>query len=314
MMRARVGAAALLSVCALGFARDAGAQQRRRASGSGYSARIDTSFAFDKSGSLTLNATNGDIIVTGWSRDVVHVRAVSDDDNIRLEASSSRALLEVAGSRRGSDTRFEVSVPFGVRVMAHSQSGDITIRATRGQVEAHAQNGDIRVDDVTTRLDISTLSGEITAGTITGDIAVSTMSGEVHLTDVRGNVDVGTVSGDIDLRGVTAKIVRAKTTSGEVTYDGTIDPAGRYELSTHSGDIGLHIPREANAQLTVSTWSGSIDSQFPITLKPGEHDIGVAKSKRYTFEIGGGAARITAETFSGDINISSNGRGAPERR
>ena len=136
------------------------------------------------------------------------------------------------------------------------------------------------------------------------------MSGEVRLTDVRGNVDVGTVSGDIDLRGVTAKIVRAKTTSGDVTYDG-IDRSGRpLRAVTHSGDIGLHIPRDANAQLTVSTWSGSIDSQFPITLKPGEHGISVARSKRFTFEIGGGAARITADTFSGDITISSNGRGA----
>jgi DUF4097 and DUF4098 domain-containing protein YvlB len=315
MIKGRVAAAAMVTAFALGVVHDAGAQQqRRRVSGSGYSARIDTTFSFDKNGSVTLNAANGDIVVNGWSRDVMHVRAVSDDDNIRLDASSSRALLEVAGSRRGSDTRFEVSVPYGVRIVAHSQTGDITIRATRGQVEAHAQNGDIRVEDVTTRLDVTTLSGEITGSGITGDVAVSTMSGEVHFTDVRGNVDVGTVSGDIDLRGVTAKSVRAKTTSGEVTYDGTIDPAGRYELSTHSGSIGLHIPRDANAQLTVSTWSGSIDSQFPITLKPGDHSISVSRSKRFTFEIGGGAARVSADTFSGDISISSNGRGAPERR
>ena len=44
--------------------------------------------------------------------------------------------------------------------------------------------------------------------------------------------------------------------------------------------------------------------EFPITLKPGEHGIGSPNAKRFTFEIGGGAARITAETFSGDITIS----------
>lgn len=302
-----------LALFALAAARDASAQRRRTTGNSGYSARVDTTFSFDKNGSVTLNASNGDIVVTGWSRDQVHVRAVSDDDNIRLEASSSRLTLEVAGSRRGSDTRFEVSVPYGVRVTAHSQTGDVTIRGTRGQVEAHAQSGDIHLDDVTTRLDVNTLSGDITAGNVSGDVAISTLSGEVRLTDVRGNVDVGTVSGDIGLRGITAKTVRAKTTSGGVTYDGTIDAAGRYELSTHSGDIAMHIPREANAQLTVSTWSGSIDSQFPIVLKPGDHSISVAKTKRYTFEIGGGAARITADTFSGDITITSNGRGATTR-
>jgi DUF4097 and DUF4098 domain-containing protein YvlB len=103
--------------------------------------------------------------------------------------------------------------------------------------------------------------------------------------------------------------VRAKTTSGGILYDGTIDAAGRYELSSHSGDLKLRVPRDASAQLTVSTWSGAIDSDFPITLKPGEHGIGVTRSKRFVFAIGGGGARITAETFSGDITIASNGRG-----
>ena len=97
------------------------------------------------------------------------------------------------------------------------------------------------------------------------------------------------------------------------SFDGVIDPAGRYELGTHSGDVRLHIQRDASAQLTVSTWNGAIDSQFPITLKPGEHGIGAATAKRITFDIGGGAARITAETFSGDITITSNGRGANAR-
>ena len=123
------------------------------------------------------------------------------------------------------------------------------------------------------------------------------------------------MSGDIDLRGVTAKLVRAKTTSGDVTYDGTIDPAGRYELGSHSGDIRLHIPRDASAQLTVSTWNGGVDSEFPDHAQAGRaQHRRRATAKRFTFEIGGGAARITAETFSGDITISSNGRGASERR
>lgn len=290
---------------------DAGAQRRRNTD---YASRIDTTFAFDKNGSVTVSAASGNIVITGWSRDQVHVRAVSDDDNIRMDASSSRMTLEAGSSRRGSDTRFEVSVPLGVRVVATSRSGDISIRGTHGQVEARAQSGDIDIDDVTMRLDANTLSGDLTASNISADVQITTISGGVRLTDVRGSVEVGTVSGDVDLRGVSAKLVRAKTTSGDVTFEGAIDGAGRYEFGAHSGDIRLRIPRETSAQLTVSTWSGGINSEFPITLKPGEHGIGAATTKRFTFEIGGGAARITAETFSGDITITSNGRGASERR
>lgn len=288
-------------------------QQRRRFTDSGYESRIDTTFAFDKTGAVNLGAMHGDIIVSGWARNEIRIRAVSDDDNIRLSGSSSRVTLEVTGSRRSSDARFEVTVPHGARINATTHSGDVTVRGTRGPVEVHVQNGEIDVDDVMTRLDITSISGDVTARNIGGDVTVNSTNGEVHLTDVRGGVDVSTVSGDVELRGVVAKTVRAKTTSGDVRFDGSIDQTGRYELVSHSGDIGLRIPRDASAQLTVSTWSGSIDSEFPITLRPGEQSPFGARSKRFVFEIGGGGARIAVEAFSGDITIASSGRSGGER-
>lgn len=313
MLRDRAWLSMLMAVVAFTTAvtREAGAQRRRvsTANQSGYASRVDTTFAFNRSGSVNLTAHSGDIIVNGWAREEIHVRASSDDDNIRLTASSSRVTVDVAGNHRGGDTRFEVTVPYGVRVTTSSQSGDITVHGTRGQLEVHSNSGDVDIEDVTTRLDVNSLSGDVIGRGIAGDVAISALSGEVRLTDVRGSVDVGSVSGDIGLRGVAAKIVRAKTTSGGILFDGTIDPAGRYELTTHSGDVKLRVPRDASAQLTVATWNGTFDSDFPVTLKPGDQRISVSRSKRYVFEIGGGGARISAETFSGDITISSNGRG-----
>jgi DUF4097 and DUF4098 domain-containing protein YvlB len=308
----RAGLAIPLILGALAsLASPAGAQRTRLTSD--YRSRLDTTVAFDKNGSVTLTATNGDIIVTGWSRSEAQIRASSDNRDIRFDATSSRMSLELTGRSRGSDAKFEVTVPYGVRVVVRTQSGDIAVRGTRGEVDARSQNGDIDVEDVTQRLDINTLSGDIKARNVAGEIEVGTTSGTLRLSDARGNIEVGTISGDIDLRGITSKLVRAKTTSGDVTFDGGIDAAGRYELVTHSGDVRLHLPRESSAQLTVSTWNGGVNSDFPITLKPGEHGIGSSNAKRFTFSVGAGAARITAETFSGDITISSTGRGAVQR-
>jgi DUF4097 and DUF4098 domain-containing protein YvlB len=284
--------------------------QRRRVTD--YQSRIDTTFSFDRNGSVTVSATNGSINVVGWSRDQVHVRAGGGNENIRMDGSSSRMTLNITG-RRG-DGSIEVSVPIGVRVNASTHSGKVSVRGTRGPVEAHSDNGSVDVDDVTSRLDLSTFSGDLRASNINGDARIETISGGIRAEEIRGTIDASTVSGDIDLLGVTSKSVRAKTTSGEVTFDGLVDPNGRYDLSSHSGDIRLRVQRDASAQLSVSTWSGGVDSQFPITLKPGQQRIGTLNAKRFTFEIGNGAARITAETFSGDITISSNGRGANARR
>ena len=298
----RIAAATLLIAVA---AQGAGAQRIRRDLREGRS-RIDTTFAFEKNGSVTVIVPNGDIVINGTSGNQLHVRAESDNNDLRLDVTSSRVMIQTSNRNDG----VELSVPQGVRVIAQSRSGDVTIHGTHGEVEVHATNGDIHVDDVVGRLDVGSLSGDITVSNVVGDGEISTTGGDVEASNIRGNIGVGTVSGDIKLRGVTAKDVRGKTTSGDVTFDGLIDPTGRYEFATHSGDIGIHVQRDASAQLTVSTWNGSIDSEFPITLRPGGHSIGSESSKRFIFEIGGGAARVSAETFSGDITISANGHGA----
>lgn len=284
--------------------------QRRRVSD--YRSRVDTTFSFDRNGTVSLSSTNGSITVVGWSRDQVLVRTSAGSENIRIEGSSNRMTLNVNG-RRGEGS-IEVSVPIGVRVTASTHSGQVSVRGTRGPVEGHSDNGSVEVEDATSRVDLSTFSGHLQANDITGDAHLEAISGGIKVQDIRGTIDANTVSGDIDLIGVTSKSVRAKTTSGDVIFDGLVDSNGRYELSSHSGDIRLRVQRDASAQLSVSTWNGAIDSQFPITLKPGQQRIGTLNAKRFTFEIGGGAARIIAETFSGDITISSNGRGANTRR
>src|SRR5207237_9536266 len=150
---------------------------------------------------------------------------------------------------------------------------------------------------------LGSLYGNMTGHRINGNIDVSAVSGDVSLTDIKGDVEATSVSGDIDLRNVVARYVRAKSTSGDVTFDGTVASTGRNELGSHSGGVYLVIPQTTGALLTVSTYTGSIESDFPITLTPGEHGIG--STKRFTFQVGKGDARISAESFSGDVTIRS---------
>lgn len=298
----------LITAFLLGPALPAAAQDRSR--DEDYQSRIDTTFAFDKRGTVTLSLASGEIVVTAWNRDQVRVRARSERSEVRMDATSARLSLDLA-RRRGGDSRFEVTVPVGARVSARATNGDISITGTRGGVEANTQSGDVMVQDVGEMVDLGSLSGDITARGLVGNIDVRAVSGDVSLESVRGDVEATSVSGSIDLGDVVAKYVRAKSTSGDVTFDGAIDPAGRYEIASHSGSVYLTLPQTTGALVTVSTYTGSIDSDFDITLKPGEHGIGT--SKRFTFDIGKGDARISAESFSGDITIRSKGRRPTER-
>lgn len=284
------------------------AQQTRR--DEPFEGRVDTTLAFDRRGTVALTLGGGEIIVTAWDRQQVRVRARSERSAIRMDATSGRLSLDVVRNR-GGETTFEVTVPMGVHVNARATGGDINITGTKGIVEAVTQNGDILVDDAAERIELRSFSGDITGRNLVGSVEVNSLNGDIDLSTVRGDVDATGVSSDIDLRNVTARYVRAKSTSGDISFDGAVDNTGRYELGSHSGSVHLTVPQNTGALLTVSTYNGSIESDFPITLKPGEHGIG--QTRRYTFEIGKGDARISAESFSGDITIRSKTRPTTDR-
>jgi DUF4097 and DUF4098 domain-containing protein YvlB len=264
---------------------------------------LDTVVAFDAKGSVSVSCPGGAVIVTGAEKNEIRVRARTENGAIRFSSNGMRATLEPASGRGCSDGHFEMTVPVGTKVVATSWSGSVSVRGIHGDVEAHAQSGDIQIRDAGARLDVEALSGDVVVTGVKGETRITTVSGSVELTGARGDMEVESVSGDIDLRDVVAKQVRTHTTSGDVSFTGQIIDGGRYEFNTHSGEIVLALPNEIGAELSVSTFNGGIESDFPITLKAGEHGIGASQAKRLNFTVGRGTARISAETFSGDITL-----------
>ena len=95
-----------------------------------------------------------------------------------------------------------------------------------------------------------------------------------------------------------------------MTYTGSVGPSGRYSFETHSGTVHLNLPASVGAVFSVETFSGDIDSDFPVTMQPGQ---GRTSQDRFEFTIGDGKARISAETFSGKIIINRVGNATNRR-
>jgi DUF4097 and DUF4098 domain-containing protein YvlB len=286
------------------------AQGRRHRGEDEYRTQIDTTLSLTRGGSVDLSLISGEITVSGSSRSDVRVKAYSEHGLLELDASPSRIALSVH-SERGSigDTRYDVQVPVGTRVLTRSVSGDISVRDVKGEVEAHSVSGEIQIAQASNRVGFQSVSGNVTASRIDGSLRGNVVSGDLTVDGVAGEVDVETVSGTVALRGVRSKFVRAETVSGDVEYSGNADADGRYEFHSHSGDLRLTLPRDAGASFSTETFSGSVDCDCEMTLMPGEgtHD----RPRRIQFQIGKGGARFTAETFSGDIIIE---RGASRGR
>jgi len=293
----------LAAVAAIATAPAAACAQRDREP-----SRIDSTFAFEKGSWVDVSVASGEIVITGWARPEAKVHASTERGWIDAQLSSRRITLQTRSTRgRSGETHVEIMVPAGTRVQASSASGDIRITGTDGEVEAESASGSIEVVGATDQITVHTVSGDVQATKLRGRARLGTTSGTLEAKDITGEVTAGTVSGDVTLENVKSSHVSAETVSGSVTYAGSIDPAGSYEFSTHSGDVRLEIPEGAAAGLSLETFSGHISSAFPITLQPGDISSSARRGKKTEFTIGKGGARITASTFSGDITIDKSG-------
>lgn len=270
--------------------------------------KIDTTFQFGPNGTVDLTQISGHVVVTASRGREARVFATTEYGYLRADFSGSRITLEVRSRRnRMGDSEFRLAVPVGTRVIARTVSGDVSVIGMKAAVEARTVSGAIHVEDAADRITIETVSGDLTASGLAGPVRAQSVSGDVKLTGLAGDLDVESVSGEVSLRDARSGNVRAETVSGGVEYRGTIDKSGRYEFKSHSGDIDLAIPDGTGASFTVSTFSGSVDSSIPMTLQPSDDARGNRRSKTMEFSVGGGGARITVRTFSGDVTISRAG-------
>jgi DUF4097 and DUF4098 domain-containing protein YvlB len=277
--------------------------------------RVDSTFAFGRNGWVDVSLSGGTVIINGWTRPEARVRGRAENGVIEAELINGRITIAVrpdrnARNRRIGDVSIEIDIPVGTRVMTSTASGDVRIRGTLAEVQANSASGDIEVVDAAERINVTTASGDIRVEKARGRTAVGTSSGDVELYDIAGPLQVRSVTSDLVLRAVESSDLRISTTSGDIAYEGTVDPKGTYEITAHSGDVQFAVPEGTGASLSLQTYNGDIHSNaYRMTLMPGQN-LRKTRGQRMEFDIGGGGARIRIETFSGDITI---GRGSPRR-
>jgi DUF4097 and DUF4098 domain-containing protein YvlB len=283
-----------------------------------YGESLDTTVTLDRQATVDLSLMSGRIDVVGGGGSQAHVRATSNSGDIRFDATGGRLRLSVDPGRRrcrddhrvncssgSGDARFEVTVPAGTRVLANSISGPITVRGAKGEIDVNSVSGSVIVVDAARKVKAASVSGNVDVSQVVGDLRASSVSGRVEVLDVNGDIETESVSGRISITGARSKYVRAGSVSGRITYAGTFDPSGTYEFKSHSGSLRLVLPADVGAQLRIETFSGSIDSDFPVTLQP--TSTGRSSTRNIEFKIGDGRSRIVAETFSGQIKIERGG-------
>ena len=261
--------------------------------------RTDTTFAAAGATELRVENMNGSVTVRGWSRNQVRVRATHGGrDYIEIRHSSDVIDIE-AESRRGApgNVHFEIDVPAALAVEIEGVYNHTTVHGMAGDVVVETVDGNIEVRGGRGRIELESVQGSVTVDGAEGEIAVSSVNNGVRITDSSGPIEAETVNGPIALTRITSRRVQATTVNGSVTYQGSITNGGRYHLGAHNGDVQLSVPSSTSADITVSTYNGEFEVEFPVQVRAGE------ARGRFQFQLGRGGARIELESFGGNVRV-----------
>ena len=262
---------------------------------------VDTTVAVQHGQRLQVSAHSAAITIRGWPRSSVRLKTGNDEGAPRLELSSGAVVVQ-GDTRRGtpSDADIELTIPSWMAVSVDGVDGDIHIDGIDAPISAETVQGSIAVHGGQGVIVLHSVEGTVTLSGARGRIDVASINADVRVTDVDGDIAAETVNGGIDLLRVTSGNAEANTVNGDISYSGPIRDGGRYHLATHNGDVTIGLAPTASAQVSVSTFQGEFQSDFPVTLRD-------RLGKRFGFTLGGGGARVDLDSFQGTIRLARPG-------
>ncbi len=132
-----------------------------------------------------------------------------------------------------------------------------------------------------------------------GSVEAESVSGRIRLQGAGGRIEAVTVSGHLEIEAGAVDAVELESVSGPVHFRGR-PTSGRLTVESHSGNVVLVLPADLSARFEVESFSGRIDNELgPAARRQGRYEPGLSLE----FVTGDGLARVSVETFSGNIAL-----------
>ena len=267
---------------------------------------VDKTLPAAANGYVKIVITRGEVDITGWDRDEVHIEGELDDlaEGLVFVVEGDRTRIEVKLPRRnvnwGDGSDLDIRVPMNSKIDFDGVSTDTTIGMVSGGVRIRTVSGDITASEIQNQVRINTVSGNIDVSASSGDTHISTVSGEIHLDMSSSRIVLNSVSGEIEARFEEFTRLRASVVSGDIEVSGKLAGEGEIEMASVSGEISLELEGPVNAHLSAEVGPGgdidnSLTDDEPVNIFPGR--------KKLEVRFGDGSGQINLRTVTGDIRI-----------
>ena len=258
-------------------------------------------------GVVEISNVTGTIEVSGWDRSEVSVHADLDTgvERVDLTGEGARTTIKVIlphASSHGGEARLQVKIPKNSELDVSAVNADVSTTGVLGVQHLSAVSGNISAELAAADVELKTVSGDLR---LKGHgqparLHVSTVSGDIHLEHGAGDLEASTVNGTVIVSLDSARGVRARTTSGDLRFEGKLTRGASFEASTVSGDLNVRASAEGGYAYEVSSFSGDITDCFNVSP---EHASKYAPGSRLEGARGEGAGHVRLKTMSGDIQL-----------
>jgi hypothetical protein len=279
----------------------------------------------DQGGTFDLTNINGNITITGGTgRDITIdaikrvqrpnpnvARALMQMIDIQVTEQANRVEVRTAFPR---PRNFPGSVDFTVSV---PEDASVTVRTITGNVRATNIKGELRADAVAGSLTVSGVRKLEALKCVTGDVEIidaaaddpvtaSTYSGNIAVRGFKARaIQLSSVSGNIHLEDAQVDRLMVRTVQGNLEFAGDLARNGRYEFTSHSGDIHLTLSGNTGFEVVANTLSGTVHSDFTVKRANGGEGPAPAQGPQVIRgAVGDASAMLALRAFSGNISIT----------
>jgi DUF4097 and DUF4098 domain-containing protein YvlB len=273
----------------------------------GDSKNFDRTFQVKPGDKLILDASEGDISITGNDSEelVVHIVIRGSESflkkyEVNMEQNGNVVSIRSRHERGffqwfndGSiEARYEVQLPRKFNMKVGTSGGNIDLTGVDGELRGETSGGDLRIDDAHGTVDLSTSGGNVKVRNLSGAITLGTSGGDIYGDELEGKTQVETSGGNISIQGAQGSM-RASTSGGDIKVE--MKDHNGIDLSTSGGSVSLTLPKNAAGEISAETSGGEVSCDFPINGRLREGSLHA--------KINGGGERIHLESSGGDIII-----------
>jgi len=273
------------------------------------SGRYEQTVAAQPKGIVEISNVSGKIEVEAWDQNQVSVSAHLDSDYEKVDVSSDHGRTSIAvrmpgvnfGGGGGADLK--VKVPRGSEVDITAVSADVTSTGVQGAQRLKTVSGSIKADIGQADIEAKTVSGDMVLrgqGGKPAQLHLTSISGSIRLEHGSGDLEANTTSGTLIAQLDTARSVRMRTISGDVSLRGKLTKDADVDTQTVSGEIKMSTDSDAGFEYDVSSFSGDIGNCFNAKS---ERTSRYGPGERLSGSLGKGGGHVRLKTMSGDINL-----------